>query len=81
MDLLCSFINSVVSIITGKYPSPKKMKYIERSSYGGTVEQIWQNTGTVIVEKWNNDGGTEEHRWWKRGTEEQIWGNSGTMEQ
>ena len=34
-----------------------------------------------MVEKWNNDGGTEEQRWWKRGTEEQIWGNSGTMEQ
>ena len=30
------------------------------NSDGGTVEQIWQNTGTVIVDKWNNDGGREE---------------------
>ena len=28
------------------------------NSYGGTVEQIWWNSGTMMVEQGNNDGGT-----------------------
>ena len=26
--------------------------------YGGTVEQIWWNSGTMIVEQWNRYVGT-----------------------
>ena len=46
----------------------------QRNSYGGTVEERWWNSGTMMVEQrnrdgatveqWNNDGGTEEQRWW-----------------
>ena len=25
---------------------------------GGTVEQCWWNSETVLVEQWNSDGGT-----------------------
>ena len=56
----------------------------QRNSYGGTVEERWWNSGTMMVEQrnrdgatveqWNNDGGTEEQRWW---SEEQLWWNSG----
>ena len=28
--------------------------------YGGTVEQIWWNSGTDMVDQWNSDGGTVE---------------------
>ena len=28
--------------------------------YGGTVEQLWRNSGTDIVEKCKRDGGTVE---------------------
>ena len=27
---------------------------------GGTVEQLWWNSGTMMVEKLNRDGGTVE---------------------
>ena len=29
-------------------------------NYGGTVEQIWWNSGTEMVDQWNNNGGTVE---------------------
>ena len=40
------------------------------------MEQRWENSGTsdggtvehVMVEQWNRDGGTVEHRWWNSGT-------------
>ena len=39
----------------------------QRNRDSGTVEQIWQNSGTVMVEQWNRDieqrnrdGGTME---------------------
>ena len=33
-------------------------------NYGGTVEQIWWNSGTVMEEQWNRYGGTvEQIRW------------------
>ena len=50
---------------------------------GGTVEQCWWNSGTVLVEQWNSDGGTV---WLNSGivmveqcgaTVEQCWWNSG----
>ena len=28
--------------------------------YGGTVEQLWRNSGTVMEEQWNRYGGTIE---------------------
>ena len=31
---------------------------------GGTVEQIWWNSGTMRVEQWNRYSGTVEQRWW-----------------
>ena len=52
--------------------------------------QSWWNSGTEIVEQWNNDGGTVGKRWlnsgtmrveqWNRysGTVEQRWWNSRT---
>ena len=30
------------------------------NSCGGTVEQIWRNSGKEMVEQWNNEGGTVE---------------------
>ena len=27
---------------------------------GGTVEQLWRNSGTDKEEQWNNEGGTVE---------------------
>ena len=45
---------------------------------GGTVEQCWWNSGTVLVEQWNRDSGTvlmEE----RGGTVEQCWKNNGTV--
>ena len=48
--------------------------------YGGTVEQRWWNSGTMMVEQWNGDGGTEEQRQWN--SEKKRWRNNGTdMEQ
>ena len=61
---------------------------------GGTVEQCWWNSGTVLVEQWKRDGGTVRWNsvgggaWWNSGTvlEEQwnsvggtVWWYSGTL--
>ena len=43
----------------------------QRKSYGGTVKKRWLNSGTDMVEQWNNDGGTVE--WWGSTTVEQLW--------
>ena len=43
------------------------------------VEQLWWNSGTDLVEQWNNDGGTEEQLWWNSETVEQIWWSSGKI--
>ena len=32
----------------------------QRNNDGGTVEQIWWNSGTEMVDQWNSDGGTVE---------------------
>ena len=35
-----------------------------------------------MVEQWNNDGGTEEQRWWNTGTEMvEEWNNDGGTEE
>ena len=50
---------------------------------GGTVEQLWRNSGTDMVEQSNNDGGTVEQIWWNSGTVmEEQWNryDSGTVE-
>ena len=31
---------------------------------GGTVEQCWLKSGTMMVEQWNSDGGTMEQCCW-----------------
>ena len=31
------------------------------------MEKRWWNSGTDMVEKWNNDGGREEQLWWNSG--------------
>ena len=33
------------------------------NSDGGTVEQRWWKSGTMMVEEWNSDSGTVEQRW------------------
>ena len=33
---------------------------VQLNRYGGTVEQLWRNSGTDMVEQWNNEGGTVE---------------------
>ena len=48
------------------------------NSDGGTVDQIWWNSATVIVEQRNSYGGTVEQWNSDNGTEEQLWWNSGT---
>ena len=40
--------------------------------------QSWWNSGTEIVEQWNNDGGKEEQLWWNSGKEMVERWNSGT---
>ena len=45
----------------------------ERNNDGGTEEQIWRNSGLMIVEQSNRDGGRVEQRNRYGGTEEQIW--------
>ena len=30
---------------------------------GGTVEQRWWNSGTIMLQQKNNDGGTAQQRW------------------
>ena len=32
------------------------------------MKQLWWNSRTVMVEQWNNDGGTVEQRWWNSRT-------------
>ena len=43
----------------------------------------WWNSGTEVVEQWNNDGGTVEQIWWTGGTVivGQWNGDGGTVEQ
>ena len=54
---------------------------------GGTVEQSWWNSETVIVGQWNSDGGTGNSNCgtvgWNSGTVmvEQWNSNGGTVEQ
>ena len=45
---------------------------------GGTMEQCWWNSGTVMVEQRNSVGGTMEQCWWnsESGTVEQCWWNT-----
>ena len=52
-------------------------------NYGGTEEQIWWNSGTMMVEQRNRDDRPEEHRWWNSGTMmvEQRNSYGGTVEQ
>ena len=38
------------------------------NSDGRTVEQIWWNRATVIMEQKNSYVGTVEKRWWNSGT-------------
>ena len=47
------------------------------NSDGRTVEQIWWNRATVIVEQRKSYGGIVEKRWLNSGTDR----NSGTVEQ
>ena len=35
----------------------------QRNSYGGTEEQLWWKSGTMMVEKGNRYSGTVEQRW------------------
>ena len=59
---------------------------------GGTEEQIWWNTatvimeqwnsGTVMVEQWNVDSGTDEQLRWNSGTEVvEQWNRYGGQEE
>ena len=32
----------------------------QRNNYGGTVEQRWWTSGTMMVEQWDGYGGPEE---------------------
>ena len=33
------------------------------------MEKRWWNSGTMIVEQWKVDSGTDEQLWWNSGTE------------
>ena len=41
---------------------------------GGTEEQTWWNSGTVMMDQWTNDRETVEQLWWNKdgGKGEQI---------
>ena len=46
------------------------------------MKQLWRNSGTDMVEQWNNDGGTVEKIWWNSGTEMvDQWNNDGGTEE